>query len=64
MEMAACGVIDVVIGYSKWIKEQESMREMGNDNRNALLKMKYQVIHLFSAGQIERSFRIIVICFG
>ena len=47
---------DVVIGYSKWIKEQESMREMGNDNRNALLKMKYQVIHLFSAGQIERSF--------
>ena len=47
---------DVVIGYSKWMKEQESMRNTRNDNRNALLKMKYQVIHFFSAGQIESSF--------
>ena len=38
------------------MKEQESMRNTRNDNRNALLKMKYQVIHFFSAGQIESSF--------
>ena len=48
---------DVVIEYSKWMKEQESMREIGNEeNSNALLKLKNQVIHLFSASQIESSF--------
>jgi signal transduction histidine kinase len=47
---------DVVNAYWEWIKEQESLRAMGKENQNVLRKMKNQVIHFFSASQIERSF--------
>ena len=47
---------DVVNAYWKWIKEQESLRAVGMANQDALRKLKYQVIHFFSASQVERSF--------